>query len=96
MDGEPVVDAKVEFFPLDEGDSASARTDSDGRYELIFAGDLKGAPAGKYDVWISKVKDSPRGDVETLPAVYNEETQLSVEVTADGGNQFNFDLKRDG
>jgi hypothetical protein len=93
LDGKSLSDANVEFYPVAEGSSASAVTDENGDYELDFTADEKGAPVGKYTVSISKVEDTPQGDREVLPLIYNEETTLEAEVTSDGDNVFNFELK---
>lgn len=93
LDGQPLENAKVEFFPVEDGSSALAWTQEDGTFELEFAGDLMGAPAGKYTVSVSKVEDSPEGDRELLLPIYNDETTLSADVSAEGENSFTFELK---
>jgi len=94
LDGEPLEEAKVEFYPKAEGaSSAFAYIDARGRFELVFAGTKKGTQPGLYAVSISKVEDAPEGERETLPPIYNVRTKLSADVSADGENDFTFELK---
>lgn len=84
------------------GSGASGETDDAGVYTLRYAGGREGAEPGKYSVRISKedVTVTKRDDGETdekrtqvVPAKYNTETTLEMEVTEAGPNEFNFDLK---
>tara|TARA_R110002111_G_scaffold257026_1_gene324909 strand:+ start:46683 stop:47072 length:390 start_codon:yes stop_codon:yes gene_type:complete len=87
MDGAPLADASVTFLP-EKVRAASAMTDSEGNYELIYIRDEKGAAIGKHQVVVSKLKN----EKETIPARYNSESELTGEVKA-GPNEINFDLK---
>ena len=58
LDGEPVEGASVSFFP-DTGRSSSARTDAQGRYELIFVNNVRGAALGSHTVSINKIRQDP-------------------------------------
>lgn len=58
LDGEAVEGASVSFFP-ETGRSSSACTDAQGRYELIFANNVRGAAVGSHTVSINKVRQDP-------------------------------------
>ena len=101
LDDRPLSGASVDFYPVGEGSSASGFTDENGEYQLSFSASEEGAPIGEYTVSISKERDEEddegdndpdEGDIETLPHRYNEDTELTAKVTADGPNQFNFPL----
>ena len=95
LDDQPLSEATVTFNP--QGVRAStAKTDSSGKFELIYIRDEKGAAIGNHQVSISK-KVQPDGKVdgdgkETIPKKYNTNTSLTAEVKA-GKNEFDFDLK---
>ena len=97
LDGNPLPNASVEFAP--EGQRGSgAVTDAEGKYELMFTSDKKGAIVGKHTVRITTLQqggDSSRGDLpespELVPPKYNKESTLTVEVTS-GRNTHDFDL----
>ena len=86
----PLADASVQFVSDTDGISAG-RTDADGRFTLYY-GEQAGAPFGKHTVRISKF-DGEAGD-EIVPPKFNSNSDLSADVTADGANDFTFDLKR--
>jgi hypothetical protein len=97
LDGEPLADATVAFYP-DEGRASVGTTDSDGEYELTYVGDTRGAVLGPHKVRITMLKedasaeDTVRQATEPIPARYNAQTTLSAEVK-EGKNTFDFDLK---
>ncbi len=86
--GKPVEGARVTFQP-ETGPSSGGITDAEGRFELYYSADQKGAVPGKHTVKISKMSGEA-GD-ETIPAKFNENSTLSKEVTKSGLNDF--DLK---
>ena len=102
LDGKPLRDAAVMFVP-ETGRPATARTDLDGVYELAYTQGNRGALLGTHEVRISTYRPGYEGETpegvrrsiterpERVPARYNEESELSVEVTP-GNNEFNFDL----
>ena len=47
----------------------------------------------RYKVLISKRVSTDKGEVETLPAKFNRESNFKAEVTSTGDNKFNFDLE---
>lgn len=98
MDGKPVPNAFVKFFPTTTtGAPSFGKTDSDGNFTMMFSDRESGAWVGENSVQISTgdVGLAPgMGTPETIPAIYNEKTTLKQTVKA-GSNQFNFELKSD-
>jgi len=86
LDGAPLADANVTFMPEDVR-ASSAKTDSAGKYELIYIREDKGAAIGNHKVVVSKLVN----ERETIPANYSDETELTAVVEA-GDNEINFDL----
>lgn len=84
LDGRPLADATVTFEPepilKDWISTASGETDSVGNVVPV----AEGAPApgvylGYYRIKVSKIDDGK----ETIPARYNEQTELGTEITDD-------------
>lgn len=97
LDGKPLANADVTFQPVGPGRAAMATTDDQGRYEMTYLNDVKGALVGSTVVMITTAKSgSDDGKTpavpERLPKRYHKESTLKVEV-AEGSNTFNFDLK---
>jgi len=101
MDGEPLKDALVTFTPK-AGSTSYGRTDGNGKYELVYNRDTKGAEIGKHVVSIStkhsgdEDADPPvAASAETVPERYNIDAagnpEMNVEVQA-GKNTHDFDL----
>ena len=85
LDGEPLADASIAF--TQEGFRPSVgHTNSEGRYELIYIRDIKGAAVGTHLVRIRQF--SKQG---LVPARYDTESELTREVKP-GENVINFDL----
>ncbi len=106
MDGQPLADATVTFYPQVSEDAAGKAgrmsvgiTDASGKYELIYTRDIKGAEIGSHKVHISTMVESGYADSskpETVPKQYNAETELTAEVKA-GANTIDFlDLTSEG
>lgn len=87
FDGQPLANASV-AFSLQGFRPSVGTTDEQGKYELIYIRDIKGAAVGTHSV---KIKQFGQGAVQ-VPRRYNYDTQLSAEV-APGQNTINFDLK---
>ncbi len=87
MDGAPLSEANVTFMP-EKSRASAATTDSEGKYELIYIRDEKGAAIGNHKVTVSKLKN----EKETIPSRYSSESELTADVKA-GPNEINFDLK---
>ena len=98
LDGEPLPKAFLIFTPQEgKGAPAFGRTDSYGRYQMVFSTSTKGAWIGKNRVTISTAdaitpeKTTP----EVVPARYNQKSEL-IRVVEPGSNQFDFELEGDG
>ncbi len=96
LDGRPLAEGDIYFFPLDANVSADAGRITGGQFAFR-------AKAGKMRVEIRAAhvvpgKRTPMGGPvreESLPARYNKATELTAEVVAGGANQFNFPLRSD-
>lgn len=96
LDGVAYPDAQVLFTPA-QGRPSSGITDGDGRYELTYVRDVKGASLGKHTICITTIQksSSDRGDdppfKERIPEKYNLKSILSEDVK-EGDNNFDFAL----
>ncbi len=102
MDGQPVQDANVAFYPL-EGRASLGVTDEEGRYSLEYSPESIGAAEGKYKVTVSTGVPSKPGKgidavsipaiPETIPEPYTlaSETELTA-VVVEGENEIDFEL----
>ena len=97
LDGEPLEGAAVVFAPTSAGATAYGRTDAQGRYEMMFSDDEKGAWLGENIVRIS-TEDVGSGDSparpEVVPAIYNQRSTLRANVEKKA-NTFDFALESD-
>lgn len=99
QDGEPLAGAMVEFQP-DKGAPSYGYTDENGRYEMNYQTDRKGALLGHHYISVrteGEVTD-PKTDMtvnvpESVPAKFNDKTELEYEVVR-GKNTF--DVKIEG
>jgi len=107
LDGEPLDRGRIKFRPQgsDRG-IGSGDVIRDGRYAIPT---LKGLPPGKYRVEINAPQEdtSPPPDdlppgtpvfrvgIERIRARYHTESELSIDVSADGRNEFDFHLQAD-
>jgi len=105
LNGEPLAKASITFVP-DSGRPATAKTDEDGNYELIYIRNTPGCKTGHNKVVISTFTEAEDGAEEgddaeieiksvkeTIPARYNTKTKLEADVKA-GENTFDFPLKK--
>lgn len=97
LDGKPLANADVTFQPVGAGRAATAITDDQGRYELVYLNDVKGALVGSAVVMITTAKsgsdDGKTPSVpERLPKRYHTQSILKADV-ADGSNSFDFALE---
>ncbi|HBE66979.1 MAG TPA: hypothetical protein DDW52_02415 [Planctomycetaceae bacterium] len=108
LDGEPLADARVTFYPqidaseaFDNAGTSAGRTDENGVYELIYNRDTKGALVGEHLVYIETLQEGGGGDYgqgrkEMVPKRYNSESELKVTVKS-GSNTIDFlDLTSEG
>lgn len=102
LNGEPLVGAEVVFRPEAKGRSSIGRTDMDGRYSLIYTPEQPGAIKSKHKVTIStrvdpdSDSDDPflqKGRKELVPAKYNKESTLEVDLTAEASKKLDFLLE---
>ncbi len=98
LDGQPLEDATVQFQPTAKGGApSSGKTDSKGRYELMYTFDTRGAMPGEHVVSITTAGtdfDEAGNEFEReerVPAKYNRKTTLKRTVEP-GGNTIDFEL----
>ncbi|HVJ69838.1 MAG TPA: carboxypeptidase-like regulatory domain-containing protein [Caulifigura sp.] len=98
LDGKPLANATVVFSPEAGGRSSLGRTNDTGEYKLLFSGEKDGALVGSMRVRITVAeeytdsRDRSRMRPELVPAKYNENSELVVEVEPKD-NVIDFDLK---
>jgi len=93
LDGKPLENVTV-VFESSSGRSAFGSTDAQGRYELLYTGNARGAVLGPNRVIIKSRLDAPPGPdwKDPIPARYNANTELTAEVVP-GRNAFDFQLE---
>ena len=94
LDGKPLAGVTVTFNPQ-HGRSSMAVTDEQGRYELSYLWNVKGAKVGRHTVSIATSEDDdsgPRSAVarERIPEHYNTKSTLIAEVQP-GENTINIE-----
>ena len=103
LGGTPLANALVIFENPENGTFSHGRTDDTGRYVLMFDSVQPGVTKGRKTVRIKTAgaigEDDPdarsAGGKERLPACYNSESTLTVDVTGPSDG-FNFDLNPAG
>lgn len=105
LNGQPLDGATIEFIP-EGGRPSIGVSDAAGEYSLLFKADKPGAIIGKHAVRITSQRSRSGGEgdaplvearSETVPSQYNDQTTLSVEVTAgDNTHDFQLEGKRSG
>ncbi len=99
LDGKPLADARLLFSPterefelpsgrVERKRAASAITDENGNFELIYIDDIEGTAVGDNQVMISKMVDGR----EVVPGEYGMMSTVVKEV-APGSQEINFELK---
>ncbi len=97
LDGKPIANAMVGFYPRSGGRSSHGMTDESGRYELGYTSFKRGAPVGDHVVKIeSNVQVGEKPIIQSkkspkIDAKYNEQSTLTATVNK-GNNELNFDL----
>lgn len=102
LNGAPIQSGSIRFEP-ESGQTASGSTIAEGKYEIPAD---KGLMPGKYRVFINATEpDSDQRSVEDLmnnpgppkkeliPAKYNKKSEVTIEVTKEGPNQFDFPIE---
>ncbi|MEM7476557.1 MAG: carboxypeptidase regulatory-like domain-containing protein [Planctomycetota bacterium] len=101
MDGKPLPNAIVEFFPKPSGGLSAGMTDEKGVYELYIGRSGKGAKVGEHLVQISTADggaddgDYGGASKELVPAKYNVNSELTATVKS-GNNTIDFTLDSEG
>ncbi len=90
LDGKPLEKADVVFQPEGSKPPSSARTDTDGRYQLVYKRGVMGGAIGSNTVRIT-ISSEVVANPPSIPARYNTASELTKEVKS-GQNEFNFDL----
>lgn len=99
LDGKPLAEAVVDFYPQAAQNKSQARTstaatDENGIYKLMYNNDTAGAILGEHIVRITKNEGGAEvAGPEMIPAKYNEKSTLKANVVKEGPNKFDFDLK---
>jgi hypothetical protein len=94
LDGQPLAGADVRFQPVGPERPSTGRTDSEGRYELMFKRGQPGAVVGQHTVriWVSpEVVPHP----PIIAARFDSKSELRREVKS-GDNEFDFDVTAEG
>jgi hypothetical protein len=103
LKGQPLVQGQIQFVPeAESGGIFNGAQIHDGTYSLE---QQDGLPPGKYRVRINSSEGSaevdpnqPPGEptpptaVERIPADFNSKSTKVIEVTADGDNEFDFEI----
>jgi hypothetical protein len=95
LDGTALPNARVQFSPVaqDGGRDSVGFTDAEGRYELVYIRDVRGASVGEHVVRITTA-NAEEGIEERLPDCYHAETVLKETIDR-GSNQIDFPLASD-
>jgi hypothetical protein len=104
FEGQPVTQAIVRFQP-EARPMAGASTDADGRYRLTTRRPGDGAYLGRHRVGVTPLIPGEMSVTEAavartrvdIPKIFRDATSspLTVEVTAQGPNEFDFELAKD-
>jgi hypothetical protein len=94
LDGKALANATVRFTPAGEGRTSEGTTDANGRYELRYLRDIRGANVDQHAVRITTASEA-NGGRELLPPRYHSRSQLEARVVA-GMNDLDFDLRSEG
>jgi hypothetical protein len=94
LDGEPLANATVRFTPAGPGRTSEGTSDTEGRYELRYLRDIRGANIDQHTVRITTASEA-NGGRELLPPRYHSRSQLDARVVA-GTNGLDFALQSQG
>ena len=105
LDGKPLANAAVQFYPfpppgsIEAGPTSVGHTDENGHYALALADGTAtpGAVVGKHKVFINVIPKVDPNDTRPrhyvqLPAKYNRKTTLEKEVPVGGLDSADFEL----
>jgi hypothetical protein len=98
--GKPLAEAMVVFTPVAGGRASEGKTDSNGKYQLLYSVSELGAVVGKHEVRVSTAltEESPDGSAlrsrkEIVPAKFNTKGFIPCEVNA-RSNVIDLDLDK--
>ena len=89
MDGAPIEGLIVNFRP-DEGRTATSETNAQGKYDLIYTYQVKGAKVGPSTV--SFVWPTGAERKKGIPAQFSEKSEIKFEVKS-GSNIFDYNIR---
>lgn len=97
FDGEPIPRGRISFIPEDSQQRTASTKIEDGSYNVKMT-------EGSRKVQIMATRDNGPFDpvmgqapqLQYIPNQYNIETELKADITPDGENRFDFDLKGSG
>lgn len=96
LDGSPLADAEVGFFPVKAGRPSFGKTNEKGEYSLQYLEGHQGATVGENTVQIRRAQSGEGVDPKKAPSElseqYNDQTTLTKTV-ASGNNTADFELK---
>jgi len=97
FDGQPVADGEIVFRAADGSAASWAGKIENGRYSLpATAGKKRVEITAFRQVKIDAPPESAEGDISGIPYIppkYNSQSELAVEVTPEGPNEFDFPLE---
>jgi hypothetical protein len=92
LNGEPLVDVRIEFRKADTGGLSFAETDEQGRFELRHTHGRIGAEPGTYHVSVfrKRIEETRTPEVQIL---MSDRSRIEITVTEQGPNDFNIDIR---
>jgi len=94
LDGQPIENTMVAFYPNDSKAPSTGYTDKDGNYELAYKQGKLGGMIGENTVKISTSSELVKG-ANRFHENYNSKSVLKREIKS-GSNTIDFELKSDG
>ena len=100
VDGKPLADGSIEFFPVDGKGQSAGTSVHDGVYQVeASVGEMKVTINGTEVIGKRKAYDTPESPMidvvrNAVPERYNTKSELKTTLVA-GPNEKNFDLKGD-
>ena len=92
LDGVPLANASVAFYPTSGERSSSGTTDENGKYSLRHTKDITGAFIGEHRVTITVDTDDKKTEAFFLEYIDPKKTKQSATVEG-GNNTIDFSLK---
>jgi hypothetical protein len=98
LDGKPLADGSIEFFPVGAAGQSAGAAIKDGAYQVeASVGEMRVSINGTEVVGKQKAYDTPESPMidivrNAIPAKYNAKSELKATLVA-GPNEANFDLQ---